>query len=107
MCVRVCACVCVYLCVCVRERERAGIDGKCVCLCLCACACVCVCACVCEREKQLMESAANMPVDKAEGQEDLDKSDGDEQKKIDEARKEVGVQGLGFRVDDEKLCVRV
>ena len=45
-----------------------------------------------------MESAANMPVDKAEGQEDLDKSDGAEEKRINEARKEVGVWGLWRRV---------
>jgi hypothetical protein len=40
-----------------------------------------------------MESAANMPVDKTEGQEDLDSEDGEEAKKIREAKLEGEAEG--------------
>ena len=46
-----------------------------------------------ELSQQLMESAANMPIDKAEGQEDLDSEDGEEAKKIREAKLEGEAEG--------------
>jgi len=46
-----------------------------------------------ELSQQLMESAANMPVTQAQGQEDLDKEDGEEAKKIQAAKKKGEAEG--------------